>query len=74
MVPSFVLAVSIDGERLTCGGFYLSKIIHFWSLQFITDCFRDLSLSPRRNDLDAGFMGSTRSGPVPAAGHDRGLH
>jgi hypothetical protein len=74
MVPSTALAVSPDDERLTCGGFSLGKTIRFWSLQFIADCFGGLSLSPRRNDSDADFMGSTRNGSVPAAGHDRGLH
>jgi hypothetical protein len=63
MVHSSVLTVSVDGERLTCGGFYLGETIRFESLEFITDCFGGLSLSPKRNDSCATFMGSTHSGP-----------
>jgi hypothetical protein len=63
MVPSFALVVATDGERLSCGGFYLGKIIHFGSLEFIADYFGVLSLSLRRDGSDASFMGSTRNGP-----------
>jgi hypothetical protein len=63
MVVSSALAISTDGERLLCGGFSLCETIHFGSVEFITDCFGGLSLSPKMDDLDAAFMGSTRSGP-----------
>jgi hypothetical protein len=62
MVPSFVLVVVADGEHLTCGGFSLGKTIHLGSFKFITDYFDGLSLSPRRGDSGATFMGSTRNG------------
>jgi hypothetical protein len=63
MVHSSVLAFSTDGERLMCGGFSLAETVHFGSLEFITDCFGNQSLSHGRNDSRAAFMGSTRSGP-----------
>jgi hypothetical protein len=63
MVHSFALAVSTDGECLTCSGFSLDKTIRFGSLEFITDCIDGLSLSPRRNDSGATFMGSPRCRP-----------
>jgi hypothetical protein len=40
----------------------LSETIRFGSLEFITDYLSGLSLSPRRNDSGATFMGSARSG------------
>jgi hypothetical protein len=63
MIPSSVLAVVVDGECLSCGGFSLSETIRFGSLEFIIDCFGDLSLSHRRDGSDATIMGSTCSGP-----------
>jgi hypothetical protein len=66
MVHSSTLAISTDAEHLTCGGFSLGETIRFGSLQFITNCFGGLSLSPRRNDLGAPLMGLTHSGqPSP---------
>jgi hypothetical protein len=47
MVHSSTLAVATDGERLTSGNFSLSETVPFGSLDFITDCFGDLSLSPK---------------------------
>jgi hypothetical protein len=38
------------------------ETVRLGSFEFITDCFDDLSLSPRRKDSGATFMGSTRSG------------
>jgi hypothetical protein len=46
MVPSSTLAVTVDS------GFSLGKTIHIRSLEFIIDCFSDLSLSPRRDGSD----------------------
>jgi hypothetical protein len=63
MVHSSALTISADGERLTCGGFSLDETILFGSIEFIVDCFGGLSLSPKRNDLGAAFIGTTNSGP-----------
>jgi hypothetical protein len=64
--PSSVITVTADSERLTCGGFSLGETVHLGCFEFIADYFCGLSLSPRRGDLDAAFMGSTRSGtPSP---------
>jgi hypothetical protein len=49
MVPSSVLTVAANGERLSC--------------EFITDYFNGLSLSPRRDGSDAAVMGSSHSRP-----------
>jgi hypothetical protein len=66
MVPSSTLTVATDSEHLTCGGFSLSKTIHLGSFEFIADYFGGLSLSPRRSNSGAIFMGSTHSGsPSP---------
>jgi hypothetical protein len=54
MVPSSVLTVDAGGARLSCGGFSLGETILFGSLEYSTDHFGGLSLSP---------MGSTRGGP-----------
>jgi hypothetical protein len=63
MVYSSMLAVSTDGECLTCSDFSLGETVHFGSLEFIVDCFGDLSLSPSRNESSAAFMGSPHNGP-----------
>jgi hypothetical protein len=63
MVPTSVLTVTADSERLSCGGFSLGETIRFGSLEFITDCFSGLSLSPMGDSSDAVTMGSTHSGP-----------
>jgi hypothetical protein len=66
MVPSSVLVISIDGERLTCGGFSLGETVRLESFEFITDYFSGLSLSSRRSDSGTTFIGSTHSGiPSP---------
>jgi hypothetical protein len=66
MVPSSMLTVAADGERLMCGSFSLGENVHLGSFQFISDYFDGLSLSPRRGDSGAVFMGSTHRGtPSP---------
>jgi hypothetical protein len=50
MVHSSLLAISVDGERLTCDGFSL-------------DYHGGLSLSPMINNSGAAFIDSTHSGP-----------
>jgi hypothetical protein len=61
MVPSSALTVATDSECLMCDGFSLSETIHFGRFEFIADYFSSLSLSPKRGDSGAAFMGSTRS-------------
>jgi hypothetical protein len=63
MVSSSSLTIAVDGEHLTCGGFSIGKTIHFGSLEFSTNCFSGLSISPRWNDSDAALMGSSCCGP-----------
>jgi hypothetical protein len=63
MVHLAMLAITADGEFLTCGDFSLDEIVHFGSLEFIIDCFSSLSLSPNWKDTGAIFVGTTRSMP-----------
>jgi hypothetical protein len=66
MVPSSAIVVAADGERLMCGGFSLGETVRLGNFEFNTDYFNGLSLSPRRGDTRATFMGSTRNGaPTP---------
>jgi hypothetical protein len=46
MVHSSALAITTDGECLTCGGFSAGETIRFRSLEFNANCFDGLSLSP----------------------------
>jgi hypothetical protein len=62
MVPLSSIVVVVDGERLMYGGFSLSEPVYCGDFEFITDYFCGLSLSPRRGNNDAIFLGSTRSG------------
>jgi hypothetical protein len=43
MVPSSVLTIATDSDRLMCGGFSLSETIHLGSFKFIADYFSGLS-------------------------------
>jgi hypothetical protein len=61
MVSSSSIAIAANGERLTCGGFSLGEIVRLGNFEFITDYIGSLSLSPRRGDAGAAFMGSTHS-------------
>jgi hypothetical protein len=62
MVPSLVLVVAADGERLSCDVYSLGETICFRSLEFIVICFGSLSLSPKGSDSGSIFMGMARSG------------
>jgi hypothetical protein len=46
MVPSSMITIAADGERLTCGGFSLGETIHLGNFELIADYFGSLSLSP----------------------------
>jgi hypothetical protein len=61
MVHSLTLAITIDGEHLTCGGFSLGETVRFGSLEFIADCFGGLSLSPKGSDSGTVLMGTMHS-------------
>jgi hypothetical protein len=66
MVPSSVIIVTANGECLTCGGFSLGETVLLGNFEFIADYFGSLTLSPRRGDVGAAFMGSTHSrAPTP---------
>jgi hypothetical protein len=62
MVHSSMLVVTTNGECLTYDGSSLSETIRFESLEFIADCFINLSLSPKGSDSCVIFMGTTHSG------------
>jgi hypothetical protein len=62
MVPLSVITVVANDERLTCDGFSLGETVRLGNFEFIVNYFSGLSLSPRRGDAGAAFMGSTHSG------------
>jgi hypothetical protein len=62
MVPSSAINITIDGGSLMCDGFSLGETVRLGSFEFIVDYFDGLSLSPRRGDSSAAFMGSTCHG------------
>jgi hypothetical protein len=61
MVPSSATTVVANGEHFTSGGFFLGETVRLGNFEFIADYFDSLSLSPRRDDAGATFMGSTHS-------------
>jgi hypothetical protein len=63
MVPSSTLTVAVDGESLSCSGFFLGETIHFGSLEFIADRFGGLSLYSSGDVLGTFVMDSARRGP-----------
>jgi hypothetical protein len=66
MIPSAMITVAADGERLMCGGFFIGETVRFGNFELIAEYFGDLSLSPRRGDAGDTFMSSTHSGtPSP---------
>jgi hypothetical protein len=67
IVPSSAITVATDGECVMCGGFSLGKIDHHGNFEFIPNYFGGMSLSHRRGDSGATFMGSIGSRtPSPA--------
>jgi hypothetical protein len=68
MVPSSALAITIDEEHLTYGGFSLGETICLGNFESITDYFDGLSHCPRRSNSGAAFMISTRKGHHPHDG------
>jgi hypothetical protein len=66
MVPSSMIIIVADDERLTCDGFSLGETVRLGHFEFIVNYFSGLSLSHRRSDASATFMVSTQSGaPTP---------
>jgi hypothetical protein len=66
MIPSAMITVAADGERLMCGGFFIGETVRFGNFELIAEYFGDLSLSPRRGD--------SQWDTIPVVGHDRGLY
>jgi hypothetical protein len=62
MVHSMKPIIVANGNKLTGIGFTLVETICFGSLEFITDRFSNLNLSPEGNDLGAVFVGIVHSG------------
>jgi hypothetical protein len=62
MVPSSSIVIAADSKSLTCGGFSLGEPVCLGNFEFIADSFSGLSLSPRRGDEGAAFVGPTHSG------------
>jgi hypothetical protein len=52
----------VNDEHQTDVGFTLDETICFGSLEFIADCFGNLSLSPEGNDSGTVFVGMVHSG------------
>jgi hypothetical protein len=70
MVPSSVLPVAVDDERLSCDVFSFDETIRFGSLEFIANRFGGLSLSSMWDNSGVAVMGPTHDRtPSP-----RGLH
>jgi hypothetical protein len=65
MVPSSALAITTDGECLSCGGFSFNETIRFGSLEFITDHFDGLSLSPS-GDVSGAIVVDSARGRLPS--------
>jgi hypothetical protein len=63
MVPSSAFVPIIGGKRSSGDGFPLGKTICFGSLEFVTDRFSSLSLSPLGGGSGAIIMGLARGGP-----------
>jgi hypothetical protein len=62
MILSSSITAAADGEHLMCGGFSLDEPVCLGNFDFIIDYFGSLSISPRRGNEGAVFVGLTRSG------------
>jgi hypothetical protein len=62
MLPSSVILIAANGKHLACVGFSLGETVCLGNFEFIADYFGDLSLSPKRGNVGASFMGSTGRG------------
>jgi hypothetical protein len=62
MVYSPKLFIVANDNNLTAIGLALGKTIYFGSLEFITDHFSRMSLSPREADSGVVFMGMVHNG------------
>jgi hypothetical protein len=60
--PSSSILIAYDEEHLACGGFSLSETVRLGNFEFIINYFGSQSLSPRRGDVGATFVGSIHSG------------
>jgi hypothetical protein len=65
MVHSSILVITTDSKHLTYGVFSLGETVHFESLEFIADCFDNMSLSTKGSESSAVFIGTTSSGSPP---------
>jgi hypothetical protein len=63
MVPPSAFIITTGSEHLSCDGFSLDKTICFGNLEFITDRFSSLRLSPIGDGSGAIVMGPARDGP-----------
>jgi hypothetical protein len=70
IVHSSTLTVAINGECPSCDDFSLGETVRFESLEFITDCFGFLSLSPRGGRVMRYLRVSNTYWIVVVAGHD----
>jgi hypothetical protein len=61
MLHSQKLTTVTNSNHQTSVGFILGETIYFWRLEFITDRFANLSLSPEGNDSGAISMGMVHS-------------
>jgi hypothetical protein len=61
MVLSSSITITVDSKRLVCSGFSLGELICLVNFEFIADYFGGLSISPRRGNKGAIFVGPTHS-------------
>jgi hypothetical protein len=62
MVTSPKLSFIINGNNPNGVSLASSEIIHFGSLEFISDCLGRMNISPYEGDSSAIFIGMVRSG------------
>jgi hypothetical protein len=61
MVHSPKPVVVTNGNNLNDGEFAQGETIHFGNMEFITDCFGNMSLSPEGNESCIVFIGMVHS-------------